>query len=79
MDTGVTVTDNAGCFSYRRHVGKSDLRAGVQDCEEHLFETQRADAPEDESDWSSLSLALAMRGMEDEEMPEYTLADLKYR
>lgn len=28
-------------------------------------------------DWSDLSLASAMRGMEDEDMPLYTLADLK--
>jgi len=34
---------------------------------------------EDESDWLSLSLALAMRGMEDEDLPEYTVADLKER
>ena len=27
--------------------------------------------------WSSLSLTLAMRSMEDEEMPAYTTADLK--
>ena len=32
---------------------------------------------EDENAWLSLSLALAMRGMEDEDTPEYTVADLK--
>lgn len=31
----------------------------------------------EERDWSSLSLASAMRGMEDEDTPFYTLADLK--
>jgi hypothetical protein len=44
-----------------------------------LLKAQRAVVSEDESVWPSLSLALAMRGMEDEEMPEYTLADLKER
>jgi hypothetical protein len=32
---------------------------------------------QDERDWSDLSLALAMRGMEDEDAPVYTVADLK--
>ncbi len=32
---------------------------------------------EEEQDWSALSLALAMRGMEDEDVPAYTIADLK--
>lgn len=31
----------------------------------------------EELEWSELSLALAMRGMEDEAGPEYTLADLR--
>ena len=30
-----------------------------------------------EGDWPHLSLDLAMRGMEHEETPEYTVADLK--
>jgi hypothetical protein len=34
---------------------------------------------EDKNTWLSLSLALAMRGMEDEDTPEYTLADVKER
>jgi hypothetical protein len=34
---------------------------------------------DDENAWLSLSLTLAMRGMEDEEMPEYTITDLKER
>ena len=33
--------------------------------------------PQKERDWSDLSLALAMRGMEGEETPAYTMADLK--
>lgn len=44
-----------------------------------LLKAQRAVVSEDESAWPSLSLALAMRGMEDEAMPEYTIADLKER
>jgi hypothetical protein len=32
-----------------------------------------------ESFWSDLSLTSAMRGMEDEDTPEYTVADLKER
>lgn len=32
---------------------------------------------EERAEWSNLSLANAMRGMEDEEMPTYTIADLK--
>jgi hypothetical protein len=44
-----------------------------------LLKAQRMATPEDENVWSSLSLALAMRGMEDEDMPEYTIEDLKER
>ncbi len=40
---------------------------------ETLEETQAVE----NRDWSKLSLTMALRGMEDEEMPEYTLADLK--
>jgi len=32
---------------------------------------------EKNSDWTDLSLTLAMRGMEDEVLPTYTTADLK--
>ena len=32
---------------------------------------------QDERDWSDVSLAFAMRGMEDEDTPVYTVADLK--
>lgn len=32
---------------------------------------------EQTEEWSTLSLAYAMRGMEDEETPIYTIADLK--
>ncbi|MCL4262019.1 MAG: DUF2281 domain-containing protein [Anaerolineae bacterium] len=40
---------------------------------ETLEETQTIE----NRDWSKLSLAMAMRGMEDEDIPEYTIADLK--
>lgn len=30
-------------------------------------------------EWSNVSLKMAMRGMEDEDGPEYTIADLKER
>ncbi len=40
---------------------------------ETLEETQATE----NRDWSKLSLAMAMRGMEDEDIPEYTIADLK--
>jgi len=32
---------------------------------------------EERTEWSDLSLAYAMRGMKDEEIPTYTIADLK--
>lgn len=32
---------------------------------------------EERAEWSTLSLACAMRGMEDEGTPEYTIADLR--
>ncbi len=44
-----------------------------------LLKAQRTVTAEDENAWPSLSLALAMRGMEDEDTPEYTVADLKER
>ena len=46
----------------------------VLDFVEYLI--SRASRQED-NDWTNLSLAFALRGMEDEEMPTYTLADLK--
>jgi len=45
----------------------------------HQIEMPGTDVSEDESDWLSLSLVLAMRGMEDEDLPEYTVTDLKER
>ena len=44
-----------------------------------LLKAQQTITPDAENAWPSLSLALAMRGMEDEATPEYTIADLKER
>ncbi len=54
------------------------LQAEVLDFVEFLLSRVEAGTAErDETDWKSLSLASAMRGMEDEEKPTYTRADLK--
>jgi len=42
-----------------------------------LMKAQRDGAAGDEATWVNMSLDLAMRGMEDEDLPEYTMADLK--
>jgi len=43
-----------------------------------LLKVERATThQQDELAWSNLSLTLAMRGMEDEDTPDYTSADLK--
>ena len=56
------------------------LQAEVLNFTEYLLlKAERTATPEDENAWPSLSLALAMRGMEDEDTPEYTVADLKER
>jgi hypothetical protein len=54
------------------------LQAEVLDFVEYLLsKMERETAQQDETDWSGLSLALAMRGMEREDTPTYTTADLK--
>lgn len=54
------------------------LQAEVLDFVEYLLTKAEHDAPNRESEtWSDLSLKAAMRGMEDEEAPSYTMADLK--
>jgi hypothetical protein len=54
------------------------LQAEVLDFVEYLLlKAQREATPEDEQTWASMSLDLAMRGMEDENTPEYTTTDLK--
>ncbi|MBE7470675.1 MAG: hypothetical protein DPW09_37320 [Anaerolineae bacterium] len=42
-----------------------------------LFKREQYVPQNDEEEWSNLSLSLALRGMEDEEMPDYTTEDLQ--
>ncbi len=59
------------------------LQAEVLDFVDFLLTKVEVDLPDDGDDsgdsleWSHLSLAMAMRGMELEEEPQYTIADLK--
>jgi Protein of unknown function (DUF2281) len=53
-------------------------QAEVLDFVEYLLaKTTRGAREHEESRWSEVSLTLAMRGMEDEDAPQYTTADLK--
>ncbi len=64
-------------FQYAKKLPRP-LQAEVLDFVEFLLsKSERHSATEDDLAWSSFSLTTAMRGMEDENMPEYTLADLK--
>ena len=50
----------------------------VLDFVEYLVaKAERKTGREEERDWAALSLTLAMRGMEDDNVPAYTTADLK--
>ena len=42
-----------------------------------LTKTEQKSAQEEDQDWTRLSLASALRGMEDDPEPEYTEADLE--
>lgn len=54
------------------------LQAEVLDFIEFLLaRAEREQEIQDEQEWSDLSLSLAMRGMEDEGSPEYSVSDLK--
>ena len=54
------------------------LQTEVLDFVEYLLsKVEHETAGQEEGDWSALSLAFAMRGMEDETTPAYTRADLK--
>ena len=54
------------------------FQAEVLDFVEHLLtKVERGTPREEERAWSDLSLALAMRGMEDEVTPTYTVSDLR--
>ncbi len=49
----------------------------VLDFVEYLLVKAEKEAASEDEDWPGLSLALAMRGLEDEAQPVYTRADLK--
>ncbi len=54
------------------------LQSEVLDFIEYLLSKSERDIPRRESEsWSDASLTSAMRGMENEEKPSYTVADLK--
>ena len=58
------------------------LQAEVLDFVEFLLakveSNRQADTQDlDDREWSNLSVTMAMRGMEDESEPDYTIADLK--
>ena len=54
------------------------LQTEVLDFVEYLVSKAHRDIPHRESEsWSDVSLSAAMRGMEHEETPSYTVADLK--
>lgn len=53
------------------------FQAEVLDFVEYLLWKAERGEESDEEIWSDLSLAAAMRGMENEEAPEYTENDLK--
>ncbi len=64
----------------KQHVQKlpPSLQAEVLDFVEYLLlKLGRETSQKDELAWSNLSLTLAMRGIEDEDMSVYTTADLK--
>jgi Protein of unknown function (DUF2281) len=53
-------------------------QAEVLDFVEYLLAKTKRGSQEDEEDlWSDVSLSSAMRGMEDEDLPQYTITDLK--
>jgi len=56
----------------------ASFQSEVLDFVEYLLaKAEREALREEERIWSDLSLASAMRGMEDEETPTYTPSDLK--
>jgi hypothetical protein len=56
------------------------LQAEVLDFVQFLLvKTTRGFQEDEEGLWRDVSLSSAMRGMEDEDLPQYTSADLKVR
>jgi hypothetical protein len=54
------------------------FQAEVLDFVEYLLaKAEREEARQEERAWSDLSLSSAMRGMEDEDTPTYTMSDLR--
>ena len=54
------------------------MQSEVLNFVEHLLvKAAREDSVDDEQSWSDISLTFAMRNMENEETPEYSLSDLK--
>ena len=54
------------------------LQAETLDFVEYLLaKTERETERQEEDEWSNLSLTFAMRGIEQEDTPHYTTADLK--
>lgn len=54
------------------------FQAEVLDFVEYLLiKSKREITQQEEPDWESLSLYSAMRGMENEDVPNYTIDDLK--
>jgi len=54
------------------------IQVEVLDFVEYLLVKLERESPtEEERDWSDVSLNLALRDMEDEEIPVYTMSDLK--
>ncbi|MEN8217170.1 MAG: DUF2281 domain-containing protein [Pseudomonadota bacterium] len=71
MDTAQLINDNLTSLS-------PTLQSEVLDFIEYLmFKNQRLSKVEQPSQESLLSLNLAMRGMEDEKTPLYTVEDLR--
>ena len=55
-------------------------QAEVLDFDQYLLvKTIQASQEDEEGLWSDVALSSAMRGMEDEDLPQYTIADLKAR
>ena len=64
----------------QKHIERlpASFQVEVLDFIEYLLaKAEREAVREERKFWSSLSLSFAMRGMEDEDSPTYTLADLK--
>ncbi|MBI4412304.1 MAG: DUF2281 domain-containing protein [Deltaproteobacteria bacterium] len=53
------------------------VQTEVLDFVEFLNSRKKQDSEAMEKEWSAFSLSSAMRGMEDENIPEYDLPDLK--